>query len=73
MMPVIFEGTLDGKLDKELGYSKCDYGNKDTYNNRNGCSKKTMHTSHGDMETAIPRDRNFAFSLLCFWENCCRQ
>lgn len=43
---------------EELGYSKYDYRNKETDNSRNGYSSKTMHTSHGDMDIAIPRDRN---------------
>ena len=31
----------------------------DVYDNsRNGHSSKTMHTSYGDMDVAIPRDRN---------------
>ncbi len=54
MMSVILEDVLD----EELGYSKYDYRNKDTDNSRNGHSKKTMHTSYGDMDVAIPRDRN---------------
>ena len=58
MMSVILEGALDGELEEELGYSKYDYRNKDTNNSRNGYSKKTMHTSYGDMEVDIPRDRN---------------
>ena len=58
MMSVILEGALDGELDEELGYSKYDYRNKDTDNSRNGYSRKTMHTSYGDMEPDIPRDRN---------------
>lgn len=58
MMSIILEGTLDGELDEELGYSKYDYKNKDTNNSRNGYSKKTMHTSYGDMDLDIPRDRN---------------
>ncbi len=58
MMSVILEGSLDEELDEELGYSKYDYANKDTKNSRNGHSSKTMHTSYGDMELAIPRDRN---------------
>lgn len=58
MMSVILEGALDGELDEELGYSKYDYRNKDTVNSRNGYSKKTMHTSYGDMDLSIPRDRN---------------
>ena len=46
------EGMLDGELDEELGYSKYDYRNKETTNSRNGHSKKTVHTSVGDMELA---------------------
>ena len=58
MMSVILEGALDEELDEELGYSKYDYRNKETDNSRNGHSSKTMHTSYGDMDVAIPRDRN---------------
>lgn len=58
MMSVFLEGVLDQELDEELGYSKYDYRNKDTDNSRNGHSTKTMHTSYGDMEMAVPRDRN---------------
>ncbi len=43
MMSVLLEGALDEELDEELGYSKYDYRNKETGNNRNGHSKKTMH------------------------------
>ena len=57
MMSIILEGALDEELDEELGYSKYDYKNKETTNSRNGHSKKTMHTSYGDMEIEIPRDR----------------
>ena len=58
MMSVILEGALDEELDEELGYSKYDYRNKETDNSRNGHSSKPMHTSYGDMDVAIPRDRN---------------
>lgn len=58
MMSVLLEGVLDEELDEELGYSKYDYRNKDTDNSRNGHSRKTMHTNYGDMDLAIPRDRN---------------
>ncbi len=61
MMSIILEGALDGELDDELGYSKYDYKNKDTNNTRNGYSKKTMHTSYGDLDLDIPRDRNGEF------------
>ena len=58
MMSVLLEGVLDQELDEELGCSKYDYRNKETDNSRNGHSTKTMHTSYGDMEMAVPRDRN---------------
>ena len=58
MMSVILEGALDEELNEELGYSRYDYRNKDTNNSRNGHSGKNMHTSYGDMEIAVPRDRN---------------
>lgn len=54
MMSVILEGVLD----EEFGYSKYNYHNKETDNSRNGYSKKTMHTSYGDMDVSISRDRN---------------
>ena len=57
MMSVLLEGALDGELDEALGYSKYDYKNKDTGNSRNGHSQKTMHTSYGDVDINIPRDR----------------
>ena len=57
MMSIILEGALDQEMDEELGYSKYDYRNKETDNSRNGHSQKTMHTSYGDMEIDIPRDR----------------
>ena len=54
MMSVLLEGALD----EELGYPKYDYRNKETDNSRNGHSSKTMHTSYGDMDVAIPKDHN---------------
>lgn len=60
-MSVILEGALDDELEQELGYSKYDYRNKETNNSRNGHSQKTMHTSYGDMQIDVPRDRNGEF------------
>lgn len=61
MMSVILEGALDEELEQELGYSKYDYCNKSTDNSRNGHSQKMMHTSYGDMQIDVPRDRNGEF------------
>ena len=54
MMSVLLEGVLDQELDEELGCAKYDYRNKETDNSRNGHFTKTMHTSYGDMEMAVP-------------------
>ena len=62
MMAALIEETLDGELDDKLGYDRYDYENKETDNSRNGHSKKTMHTSYGDMEVDIPRDRKGEYS-----------
>lgn len=61
MVGDILENGLEAELDEELGYSKYDYRNKDTSNSRNGHSSKTMKTSFGDVEIAVPRDRNSEF------------
>lgn len=51
--------VLYEKLNEELGYFRYDYHNKDIDNSCNGYSKKTVHTNYGDMDVAVPKDRNF--------------
>lgn len=53
----ILENGLEAELEEELGYSKYDYRNKETQNSRNGSSSKTMKTSFGEVDIAVPRDR----------------
>ena len=55
------EDGLETELDEELGYSRYDYRNKNTENSRNGHSNKTLRTSFGDVEVAVPRDRKGEF------------
>lgn len=55
------ESGLEAELDDELGYGRYDYRNKDTDNSRNGHSSKTLRTSYGDVEVAVPRDRKGEF------------
>lgn len=55
------ESGLEAELDDELGYGQYDYRNKDTDNSRNGHSSKTLRTSYGDVEVAVPRDRKGEF------------
>jgi transposase-like protein len=61
MVSTVLENGLEGELEEELGYSKYDYRSKQTDNSRNGHSEKTLKTSLGDMEIAIPRDRKGEF------------
>ena len=65
----VVENSLEGELDDELGYTKYDYRNKDTDNSRNGYSKKTVHSSFGDMELDIPRDRKSEFEPQLIQKN----
>lgn len=61
MVGEVLENGLEAELDDELGYSKYDYRNKDTQNSRNGYSRKSVKTSAGPVEIAVPRDRNGEF------------
>jgi transposase-like protein len=61
LVSTVLENGLEGELESELGYSKYDYRNKDTDNSRNGHSEKTVRSSFGEMELAVPRDRKGEF------------
>lgn len=61
IMAEVVEGSLEGEMEEELGYTKYDYRNKNTDNSRNGYSKKNVNISFGKMEIEIPRDRNNDF------------
>ena len=54
----LIQEIMESELDEELGYSKYDYKNKQTGNDRNGHYKKTVISSQGDVELEVPRDRN---------------
>lgn len=55
------EGMLEAELDQELGYSRYDHRNKQTTNSRNGKRAKKVRSSVGDVELAVPRDREGTF------------
>ena len=48
MFKMVLEEMLNAELDKELGYEKYDYKNKETTNLRNGHSKKKVHSTYGE-------------------------
>lgn len=49
---------LEAELDEELGYEKYEYSDEPKENYRNGYSKKTVHSTAGDIELNVPRDCN---------------
>jgi transposase-like protein len=57
----MFEAMLQGEMDSHLGYDANDHGYKDTTNRRNGYGHKTVKTTYGDVEVAVPRDRDASF------------
>lgn len=52
---------LEAELDENLGYEKYEYSDEAKNNYRNGYSKKTVHSTAGDIELSVPRDRNGDF------------
>lgn len=52
---------LEAELDESLGYAKNDTQNKNTDNERNGYSQKTVKSQFGELELDIPRDRKAEF------------
>lgn len=57
----LFESMLQGEMNNHLGYESNDKGAKQTENRRNGYTKKTLKTSHGEVEIESPRDRDGSF------------
>jgi len=53
--------ALEAELDHELGYSKYNWKDKRTDNSRNGHTKKTVRSNFGEVELAVPRDKNGEF------------
>ncbi len=57
----LLERALDSELTEHLGYEKNALSQKKNNNTRNGKSRKTLKTDHGDMNISIPRDRQSDF------------
>ena len=64
MMKETLQEMLENELTAQLGYSKYEYSDDEKTNYRNGYSKKTVHSSNGDIELNIPRDRNGEFEPI---------
>ncbi len=57
----LLETALDSELTEHLGYEKNALSKNKNNNTRNGKSRKTLKTDHGDMDISIPRDRQSGF------------
>ena len=61
----LVERALAGELNHHLAHDKTSLeGNSERRNSRNGYSKKTVQSTQGDLELAIPRDRNGDFEPI---------
>lgn len=57
----MLERMLQWEMSHHLGYEKHDVSGNNSGNSRNGISTKKIRTSNGDMNIAVPRDRNGTF------------
>ncbi|WP_337843477.1 IS256 family transposase [Rheinheimera sp.] len=55
------ERALEAEMEQHLGYAKHDAAGKNSGNSRNGKSRKTVRSIHGDIDIETPRDRNGSF------------
>lgn len=60
----LLERALGAELSAHLGYEKGDPAGRGTGNSRNGYSAKTVLSDEGELDLAIPRDRNGSFEPL---------
>lgn len=58
----MFEAMLKGEMDHHLGYESNSKQDKGTKNRRNGYGTKTVKASNGEVDIAVPRDRDGSFT-----------
>ncbi len=61
LMKETLQEMLEAELTEQIGHEKYEYSSENKENYRNGYSRKTVHSSNGDLELNIPRDRNGEF------------
>lgn len=64
MLKAALERGLDAELTEHVGYERGDADAARYPNSRNGTTSKTVSTEIGDIELAIPRDRNGSFAPM---------
>jgi putative transposase len=61
LLKTVVESALGAEMDEHLGYEKHSPEGRNSGNNRNGHSKKTLKSSAGEVDVSVPRDRNGTF------------
>lgn len=61
LMKLTVEAALGAEMEHHLGYAKHDPSGTGSGNSRNGFSSKTLKGDHGEVDIAVPRDRNSEF------------
>lgn len=64
MFKEVIQEVLEAELDTELGYEKNAQKPDGTDNRRNGHSKKSVRSEHGEIDLSVPRDRTGEFNPL---------
>ena len=64
MLKAALERGLDTELTEHVGYERGDAEASLYPNSRNGVTAKTIATEIGDIELAVPRDRNGSFTPM---------
>jgi putative transposase len=64
LMKAALEGMLDAELTTHLGYEPYELAGHHTGNSRNGKTRKRLKNDHGEIELAVPRDRNGSFDPI---------
>jgi len=64
MLKAALERGLDAELTEHVGYERGDAEASLHENSRNGTSSKTVATEIGDIDLAVPRDRNGTFTPM---------
>ena len=57
----LVQRALEGEMTDHLGYEHHSPAGKNTGNSRNGKTHKTVQSKNGELEIAVPRDRNGDF------------
>lgn len=61
LLKLTVERAMNAELDEHLGYEKHALDGRNSGNNRNGYSSKTLKGNFGEVDIVTPRDRNSTF------------